>query len=205
MHLNTVRQLQNGIIEINGNNMKQIKNYINERLHITTKSFYSCQPKTWDELRKIIIQRIKDEGPECNLNDIDVSNITDMSDLFSAEKYNGEEIFINFNGDISQWNVSNVENMWYMFRECKKFNCDISRWNVSNVKHMEQMFRGCKKFNCDISRWDTSNVENIYSMFYNCKSFKQNLNNWNVSNVKDMNYAFYNCPTQPKWYINNKL
>jgi surface protein len=207
--------------------MKKIKNYINERLHITSKSFYTCHPQTKDELREIIIQRIKDEGPECDLNDIDVSKITNMLQLFDAGVY---DIFKDFNGDISQWNVLNVKNMGRMFYKCKKFNCDISRWdvsnvttmgcmfcdcvkfncdlsgwNVSNVNDMLAMFFGCEQFNCDLSQWDVSNVEDIESMFLDCKNFNQNLDKWNVSNVKNnMKTAFLNCPTQPKWYDRNK-
>ena len=45
------------------------------------------------------------------------------------------------NGDISNWDVSNVYSMYYMFYH-SKFNGDISNWNVSNVKNMELMFNG---------------------------------------------------------------
>jgi surface protein len=211
--------------------MKQIVNYINEKLHITSKQQYSCQPKTKEELRGIIIQRIEDDGHECNLNDIDVSKITDMSHLFDAGSWGfGNKIFKDFNsdislwnvsnvttmsymfnkcekfnGDISLWNVSNVTDMWCMFNTCEKFNCDLSQWNVSNVTNMYCMFEGCKQFNSDLSNWDVSNVENMGAMFYGCEQFNQNLNEWDVSHVTNMQYAFEKCPTQPKWYINNKL
>ena len=231
-----VRHNQNGIknnYETNCKlyNMKHIKNYINEKLHVTSNSFYTCQPTTKEELRGIIIQRIEDDGPECNLNDIDVSKITNMSHLFSANPtWRGNEIFKDFNGDISLWNVSNVTDMWCMFNKCEKFNCDISNWDVSNVKDMMSMFHeckkfngylsnwnvsnvenmycmfeGCKQFNCDLSKWDVSNVENIGDMFYMCENFNQNLDGWDVSHVKKMYDAFHGCPTQPKWYINNRL
>ena len=152
--------------------MKQIVNYINEKLHITSKQQYSCQPKTKRELRSIIIERIQEDGQECNLNDIDVSNITDMSCLFDAFD---NKIFNDFNGDISLWNVSNVKDMYAMFNWCEQFNCDLSRWDVSKVTHMEYMF-------------------------YNCKKFKQNIDGWNVSKDVNMWDAFYGCPTQPIWY-----
>ena len=181
--------------------MKTINKYINEKLHITSKQQYTCQPTTCHELRNIIFQRIKEDGPECDLNDIDVSKITDMSNLFDGYR---NKIIKNFNGDMSRWNVSNVENMTEMFYYCENFNCDISGWDVSNVKDMENMFYHCKKFNCNISRWDVSNVENIEWMFCDCKKFKQNLDNWNVSNATNMNNAFYKCPTQPKWYDKDK-
>ena len=182
--------------------MKNIKNYINERLHVTTKShLYSCQPKTRDELQEIIIRRIKDDGPECDLNDIDVSKITDMSNLCSIDtQFYGDAIFKNFNGDISLWNVSNVVDMCSMFSGCEEFNCDLSKWNVSKVINMSWMFDGCFKFNCDLSHWDVSNVTYMNGMFNECQNFIQNLNKWDVSNAKETVYMFDLCPTQPKWY-----
>ena len=71
-------------------------------------SVYTCQPKTRDELIKLVEERINKEGTDCDLNDIDTSLITDMSELFSDSK---------FNGDISKWDVSNVEDMRYMFAD----------------------------------------------------------------------------------------
>ena len=50
-------------------------------------SIYSCQPKTRDELEQIIKARISKEGYNCDLNDIDVSLITDMSYLFFISKF----------------------------------------------------------------------------------------------------------------------
>ena len=88
--------------------MKNLTAYINESLKLG-KLRYKYHPKTKEELKDIILQRIKDEGNEVNLNDIDVSNITDMSVLFKGT---------NFNGDISKWDVSNVTNMSYMFYYC---------------------------------------------------------------------------------------
>ena len=46
----------------------------------------------------------------------------------------------NFNGDISNWDTSKVEDMYRMFLD-SKFNGDISKWNVSNVKYMGCMFK----------------------------------------------------------------
>ena len=113
--------------------MKSINNYISEKLVInknTGKKYYKYFPETNDELQDIIKQRIEKEGNKCNLNDIDVSKITDMSYLF---------MYSEFNGDISEWNVSNVKYMNCMFRH-SKFNQDISSWNVSNVEDMLYIF-----------------------------------------------------------------
>ena len=93
---------------------------------------YTVQPKTKNELARIIKNTIKGKGNNCDLNFIDTSKITDMSYLFEESE---------FNGDISKWDVSNVKNMIFMFAK-SKFNGDISKWNVSNVKNMSNVFVG---------------------------------------------------------------
>ena len=130
--------------------MKTLQNYITEKILINknSKLAYNYHPKTKHELKDIVKQKIESEGNECNLNDIDTSNITDMSYLFEDSE---------FNGDISKWNMSNVTNMQYMFR-FSEFNGDISNWNVSNVTNMASMFYE-SVFNSDISNWDVSNVK----------------------------------------------
>ena len=115
--------------------MKTLQNYITEKILINknSKIVYNYHPKTKDELKDIINQKIESGGNECDLNDIDTSYIIDMSFLFSDSK---------FNGDISKWNVSNVKNVRYMFKN-SKFNGDISKWDVSNVKFKSRMFEDC--------------------------------------------------------------
>ena len=106
-----------------------------------TKEQAKYFPQTKEELRNLIKRRIKDEGNEVNLNDIDVSAITDMSGLF--------EILKDFNGNISKWDVSHVTDMSYMFFGCVSFNQDLSDWDVSQVTDMSSMFFGCASFNQD--------------------------------------------------------
>ena len=47
-----------------------------------------------------------------------------------------------FNGDISKWDVHNVERMFCMF-SYSKFNGDISKWDVRNVRYTRNMFKDC--------------------------------------------------------------
>ena len=139
--------------------MKSLKSYIQEKLIIKKSSNYKYFPQTKEELQDIIKKRIKAEGNKVDLNDIDTSNITDMSDLFYGT---------DFNGDISEWDVSNVTDMSYMFADCENFNQDISNWDVSNVTNMDYMFYDCNNFNQDISGWDVSKVKNNYETFKYC-------------------------------------
>ena len=114
--------------------MKKLASHTHEALKIGKNlskfSVYSCRPTSKKELASIIDDRISMYGPDCDLNDIDVILIKDMSGLFCNSI---------FTGDISKWDVSNVENMGYMF-EKSKFNGDISKWDVSKVKNMAEMF-----------------------------------------------------------------
>ena len=107
-------------------------------------------------LQELIEKLIHKRGSECDLNDVDVSNVTNMGYMFAWSL---------FNGDISGWDVSKVENMAGMFYN-SAFNGDISGWDVSGVRDMSFMFVG-SDFNGDISGWDVSGVTDIRSMFYN--------------------------------------
>ena len=188
---------------------------------------YEYAPKTKHELINVIRELVFEKG-ETNLNCIDTSNITDMSDLFAKIDKASK---VNF--DVSEWNVSNVENMNLMFSGCINFDCYLSNWNVSKVNNMQSMFGGCEKFegkgienwnvsnvkdmsamfvrcyklDCDLSSWNVSNVKDMNSMFYNCKNFDCDLSNWDVSNVKDIANMFLNCEKfegvgLDKWNIN---
>ena len=142
--------------------MKQINKYIYERLHInkdTGNRHYNYHPKTRVELKELVNKLIKERGNDADLNDIDTSKITDMSQLFECSK---------FNGDISKWDVSNVKNMSWMFYDSDFTgeNGDISNWNVSNIEKMYCMFMK-SNFNGDISNWDVNNVKNMTWMFEN--------------------------------------
>ena len=149
--------------------MNNLSTYIIEKLRITKdiKKMYNYHPKDKYELISLLKKLLEERGKNADLNDIDVSNITDMSNLFEDLDFN---IINNIN--ISEWDVSNVTNMESMFNGCIKFNSDLSNWDISNVKNMGYMFYYCKNFNADLSKWDVSNVKNMEYMFFECNSLK---------------------------------
>jgi len=59
------------------------------KIKINEKNIYKFFPKDKNELKKIIEQQIKKYGNNVNLNNIDVSNITDMYMLFYSSEFNG--------------------------------------------------------------------------------------------------------------------
>jgi len=67
-------------------------------------------------------------------------------------------------GDISQWDVSKVTDMWGLFED-SNFNGDISHWDVSKVTDMGYMFHD-SSFSGDLSRWDVSKVRHMERMFW---------------------------------------
>ena len=155
------------------------------------------KPKDKDNLQELLKRMIEVRGDEGDFNDIDTSDIKDMSSLFETNEYRNtkfDQLCKKFNGDITGWNVSRVKNMRAMFCGAESFNQPIGNWNVSNVTNMSGMFNYAESFNQPIGDWNVSSVENMSFMFYNAKSFNQNISMWNIISVTEMDYMFSLCP-----------
>ena len=153
-----------------------------------------------------------------HISEWDVSQVTDMSRLFS-KGYSSTIL------DLSNWDVSNVTNMEEMFANCGELRLTgLPRWNVSKVTNMARMFTGSDRFlKIDLSTWDVSkvttmqemfsnvrgkvelfdfsawrdklsNVTNMSSMFSWSPNLNPNVSEWNVASVTHMEHMFRKAP-----------
>lgn len=143
---------------------------------------YTHRPSTRSSLQKIIQTVIEQRGVAADLNHIDVSKITNFSELFR------DTLFV---GDVSKWNVAAAKNMTGMFRGCP-FNGDISNWNTGNVTSMFCMF-AWSSFNGDISRWNVSSVRDMSSMFHD-SDFNGDVSSWHVQPGTRKSAMFLDTP-----------
>ena len=185
--------------------INNINGFIKEGLKITSKTKvdkrpkYNYHPKHRQELKRLLIELFKERGRNADLNDIDISNVTNLEQIFDSTM-DPHDI------NISEWDVSNVKDMYGMFEDCKNFvDAHMEYWDVSNVEDMRWMFNGTK-FNGDISTWNVSKVKNMQGMF-SASPFNGDLSNWNPKECISFRNMFEGCPLRihnklPKWYVN---
>jgi MoxR-like ATPase len=116
-----------------------------------------------------------------NINDWDVSGVTNMDDLFRHTS---------FNDRIDRWDVRNVTSMDCMFFGAMVFNQPLDTWDVRQVTNMQHMFYEAASFNQPLSTWDVSRVTDMQFMFAKAYAFNQPLTTWDVHNVSDLSNMF---------------
>ena len=174
---------------------KSIKYLIENNYNIEFTEF----PKTGDDLKKIVADRLRENIEEPYLLDIYTGDIKDFSYVFYCFNDYIEQIKDDLNVDtrstlrldLSTWDTSNAETMEGMF-EMSVFNRDISKWVVSKVKNMGFMFCD-SKFNGDISGWDVTSVLDMTQMFSG-SIFNGDLSDWDISSVEENVDMFYDSP-----------
>lgn len=157
-------------------------------------------------LRHLIEEAIEKHGPNCDLNHIDISQMTSFDSVFTRLDFNGDiskwdtskivsmkNMFAGsgFNGDISQWNTSSVFTMSGMFQN-SVFEGDLAAWDTQCVIDMSQMFM-TSQFNRDISKWNVVSLANADSMFEH-SHFNQDISAWTVVELKSAKRMFAGSP-----------
>jgi surface protein len=149
----------------------------------------SSEPESFS-INSPLIESNKPVWGTC-LTPITNSNIHEAVNLWISDVSTATTTY----GNISDWDVSEVTNMSYLFFSKDSFNGDISSWNVRNVTDMNSMFNLSRDFNQDISSWDVRNVTNMRYMFRDAGVFNQDISSWDVSNVTNMSYMFRDAGT----------
>ena len=142
-----------------------------------------------------------DKYGEC-INNVESTCPHINGDFYSLRTKNGTDysyLFSNYNRTnldyISNWDTSQVTNMYYMFDSCRNLiTLDLSGWDTSKVTNMGYMFSNCSDLtSLDLSNWDTSKVTNMDHIFQYCgKLTTLDLSSWDTSKVTNMNSIFYN-------------
>ena len=120
------------------------------------------------------------------VNKLSEWDVSNIKNMYDAFYYASQ-----FNGDLSSWDVSSVTNMGYMFGSAYLFNGDLSKWDVSSVTTFNGMFSWAHSFEGKgLETWDTSNVKDTRDMFWEASSFDGKISNWNTDSVTDMVWMF---------------
>ena len=167
-----------------------------------------------EDLTKVVTSRVTSLGgflssifcTTSTCENIDFNQDISSWDVSNVTDLSNLFMSTNFNQDIGSWDVSNVTDMNVMFYYAEAFNQDIGSWDVSNVESFSFMFSQTESFNQDISNWDVSNAYSLESMFRGATSFNQDLSSWNVSNVTKCDFfssgaTAYTLP-KPNFTIN---
>ena len=155
-----------------------------EQYLLERKGSIVAQPK---HKRKVTIQELKQmiANKDPDIADVDVSDITNMRELFEGSDFGGS-----WTADLSGWDTSNVEDMGYMFSRCSKLK-EVELYRTENVKHMNEMFFGCTKL-VKVELPNTQNTTEMVGMFEKCSNIKE-VNLPNTGNVVDMYGMFSKC------------
>ena len=121
-------------------------------------------------------------------NNLDVSNVTSMNNMFYNNKIS------NLDG-LANWKTDNVTDMYSMFNSNQISDLSpLANWKTDKVTNMSYMLQDNQISDLSpLSNWKTDNVTDMGNMFMNNQiSDLSPLVNWNISNVTDMRCMFYN-------------
>ena len=97
--------------------------------------------------------------------------------------------------DLTGWNISKVTSLFNMFAYCTSITSikGIENWDVSNITEMYQVFRESKLLKTlDLSKWNVSKVTNFNRFLNQCHSLETagDLSNWKTPALTDADYMF---------------
>lgn len=189
--------------------MKSITLYITEKLHISKskKSNYFV-PNSMDELVNEIITRIHDTKTDTlDLSYIDCENLTNLENLFRNvyKKINLSDIENIKNVNVSDWNVSSINNFEYCFTRLDTIEHieGLNTWDMSNANTINGMFSNCRQLKeLDLNGWElhlsekeTFGHKTIEAIFLSCHSLEKikGLEKWTFGKAHTLKSIFKGC------------
>ena len=131
-----------------------------------------------------------------NIENLDTSNVTDMSYMFNY-CYSLKSLYL------SSFDTKQVKNMSGMFYHCTGLAyIDISKFDTRNVTDMSTMFYQCSSlYTLESTTLDTAKVTKMDAMFYNCSKLNIDCSKWEVSKVASHDAFNYNASgvVAPYW------
>lgn len=120
-------------------------------------------------------------------------------DVTSCEfMFDGSEVKINFDLDLSGFDTSKVTTMSNMFSDCRYMTgiIGLDKFDTSNLSDATNMFRNCLSIE-DLSaaeKFNTGNLTSATNMFYGCyKISALDLSGWDTSKLRKVNGMFSGC------------
>jgi len=142
----------------------QQKQIMTQREYLLAKYSFATKNELQDAIANYTKNNQNKRNNELAIGEWDVSEITDMKDLFKDNK--------DFNDDISKWQVGQVTDMTAMFKGAETFDQNLYEWDVSSVTDMTEMFSDAKEFRGGgLSTWKTGHVTSMKGMFAGAESF----------------------------------
>lgn len=100
--------------------------------------------------------------------------------------------------DLTNWNITNCENLAYTFNNCQALKTITvgANWNTSKVKNFNSAFSGCLEL-LVVPALDLSSATDMTGMCNGCKKMTKidgmETTTYNSSKVINIQYAFYDC------------
>lgn len=137
-----------------------------------------------DSSDNIFTGQVTNMGAGVRLSD-DLSTIVGMPEILLP---------YSFIADIGYWDVSNVEDMSFLFGinglahigyQGSNFNNDISGWDMRNVRKLTGMLAYTFQFDQPIQNWQLDSADDMRGMVYRAESFNQDLSGLAVGHIPE--------------------
>lgn len=135
-----------------------------------------------------LLQNIHGTFWATSLGDVDVANLGSSGNLSNIGNCFRNLIGDVFTGiGLEHWDISGCTTLSHTFVNSAEtaFNGDVSNWDTSNITSISKAFFGLQGFNRDLSNWDTSSLTTGFYAFYNCFSLDFSPAAWDVGELED--------------------